>query len=152
MFVSVNEYKGKKQYNQGFANRSSRLLMFLKIGVFKIFSIFTGKHARWSLKHTRFPVKCEIIKPFQSRVTFLYLLKTSENLRFSDIFRENRNVALCQNGFRTSFLRNMSGGCFCSKHIEERQKKHFFSASKHFYSHGHVIQTNLSSSRHCFLL
>ena len=64
MFVSVNEYKGKKQYNQGFANRSSRLLMFLKIGVFKIFSIFIGKHARWSLKHTRFPVKCEIIQPF----------------------------------------------------------------------------------------
>ena len=55
-FVSMNEYNAKKQYNQGFGNRSSRSEMFFNIGVFKDFAIFTGKHACWSLKHTCFPV------------------------------------------------------------------------------------------------
>ena len=37
---------------------------------------------------------CVIFNPFQSSVTFLYPLKTSENQRFSDIFRGYRNVTL----------------------------------------------------------
>ena len=32
--------------------------------------------------------------PFLSSVTFLYPVKTSENQRFSDVFRGNRNVTL----------------------------------------------------------
>ena len=34
------------------------------------------------------------IKPFKSNVAFLYPLKTSENLWFSDVFRGYRNVTL----------------------------------------------------------
>ena len=34
------------------------------------------------------------INPFYSSVTFLYPLKTSENQRFSDVFRGYRNVTL----------------------------------------------------------
>ena len=34
------------------------------------------------------------LNPFQSSVTFLYPLKTSENLWFSDVFRGYRNVTL----------------------------------------------------------
>ena len=55
-FVSVNEYKAKKQHSQGFGNRSSRSQMFFKIVVFKNFAIFTEKHTCWSLQYTCFPV------------------------------------------------------------------------------------------------
>ena len=34
------------------------------------------------------------INPYSPNVTFLYLQKTSENLRFSDVFRGYRNVTL----------------------------------------------------------
>ena len=46
--VKKNE-KGKKQYNQGLGDRSSRSQMFFKIDVLKHFTIFTGKHLCWSL-------------------------------------------------------------------------------------------------------
>ena len=51
-FVSVNEYKAKKQHNQGFGDGSNRSQMFFKIDVFKNFAIFTGKHTCCSLQHT----------------------------------------------------------------------------------------------------
>ena len=35
-----------------------------------------------------------LLNPFYSSVTFLYPLKTSENLWFSDVFRGYRNVTL----------------------------------------------------------
>ena len=41
--VSLKEDKAKKQYNQGFGNRSSSSEMFFKIGTLKNFAIFTGK-------------------------------------------------------------------------------------------------------------
>ena len=44
------------------------------------------------------------LDPFESNVTFLYpplSLKTSENHRFSDIFRGYRNVTLDLNGLNT---------------------------------------------------
>ena len=55
-FVSLNNYKAKKQYNQGFGSRISFFEMFFKTGVLKNLAIFTGKHVRWSLQHTCFPV------------------------------------------------------------------------------------------------
>ena len=42
----------------------------------------------------------ERFSPFQSSVTFLYPLKTSENQRFSDVFRGYRNVTQDQNGLK----------------------------------------------------
>ena len=46
---------------------------------------------------------CEIfhkkaINPFSTNVPLLYPLKTSENLRFSDVFRGYRSRALVENG------------------------------------------------------
>ena len=38
------------------------------------------------------------LHPFQANVSFLYPLKTSENLWFSDVFRAYRKGALAQNG------------------------------------------------------
>ena len=38
------------------------------------------------------------INPFQASISFLYPLKTSENHRFSDIFRGHRNGTLTWNG------------------------------------------------------
>ena len=35
-----------------------------------------------------------LLNPFQANSTFLYPLKTSENQRFSDIFRGYKNAAL----------------------------------------------------------
>ena len=39
-------------------------------------------------------LKWVMINPFESSVTFLYPLKTSENLWFSDVFRGYRNMSL----------------------------------------------------------
>ena len=41
---------------------------------------------------------CHTFNPFQSNATFLYPLKTSENHRFSDVFRGYRNVTLDKMG------------------------------------------------------
>ena len=38
--------------------------------------------------------KCNKVNPFQVNVPFLYPLKTSENLWFSDVFNEHRNGTL----------------------------------------------------------
>ena len=48
-----------------------------------------------------FPGGIEIkhcLNPYSPNFTFLYPLKTSENLRFSDVFREHRNVTLGKYG------------------------------------------------------
>ena len=51
-----------------------------------------------------FYVKCSTemkwINPFHANVSFLYSLKTSENQRFSDIFRGCRNGTLACKGLR----------------------------------------------------
>ena len=39
-----------------------------------------------------------LFNPYSPSVTFLYPLKTSENLRFSDVFRGYRNVTLGEYG------------------------------------------------------
>ena len=41
--------------------------------------------------------------PYSPSVTFLYPLKTPENLRFSDVFRGYRNVTLGENEFIEKF-------------------------------------------------
>ena len=41
------------------------------------------------------------VNPLMSSVTFLYPLKTSENCRFSDVFREYKKVTLDINGLIT---------------------------------------------------
>ena len=38
-----------------------------------------------------------LINPFSTNVLLLYLLKTSENLRFSDVLRRNRSETLVEN-------------------------------------------------------
>ena len=38
--------------------------------------------------------------PFSTNIPFLYLLKTSENWRFSDVFRGYRSESLVENGLR----------------------------------------------------
>ena len=39
-----------------------------------------------------------LLNPYSLNVTFLFLLKTSENRRFSDVFRGYRNVTLGEYG------------------------------------------------------
>ena len=40
----------------------------------------------------------KLVNPFSTNVPFLYPLKISENLRFSDVFRGYRSVTLVENG------------------------------------------------------
>ena len=51
----------------------------------------------WSKKSGQ---KFKYINPYSPNVTFLHPLKTSENRRFSDIFRGYRNVTLREYGLR----------------------------------------------------
>ena len=44
------------------------------------------------------------INTYSPNVTFLYPLKTSENIRFSDVFRGYRNVTLGEYGLRNNAL------------------------------------------------
>ena len=46
--------------------------------------------------------------PYSPNVTFLYPLKTSENWRFSDVFRGYRNITLGEYGLECSIVRNAS--------------------------------------------
>ena len=47
-----------------------------------------------------------LFNPLMSSVTFLYPLKTSENLRFSDVFKGYKNVTLDINGLiRSHFVK-----------------------------------------------
>ena len=41
-----------------------------------------------------------LFNPYSPNVTFLYPLQTSENPRFSDVFREYRNVTLEEYGLK----------------------------------------------------
>ena len=68
--------------------RGSSSQMFFKIGVFKNFANFTGKHLCWSL----FLIKLESPRP----------AKWMGSWRF-----EIREI------FKNTFLQNTSGGCFC---------------------------------------
>ena len=43
------------------------------------------------------------VNPFSTNVPLLYSLKTSENLRFSDVFRGYRSGTLVENGLMKSF-------------------------------------------------
>ena len=76
--------------------RSSRSQMFFKIGVLKIFAVFTGKHQRWSL----FLIKLQTWRP----------VKRLQHRCFSvDIAKF----------LRTSFLQNTSGGCKIMKFCKD---------------------------------
>ena len=74
--------------------RSSQSPMFLRIGVFKKFTIFTGKHKCWSL----------------------FLIKLL-GFRPAALFKRDSKVGVflwahCENFKYTFFLQNTSGGCF----------------------------------------
>ena len=43
-----------------------------------------------------------MVNPFSTNVPLLYPLKTSENFRFSDVFRGYRSGTLVENGFTTN--------------------------------------------------
>ena len=43
-----------------------------------------------------------LISPFLANITLLYPLKTSENQKFSDVFREYRSEILVENGLSKS--------------------------------------------------
>ena len=70
--------------------RSSRSHMFFKIGVLKKFTVFRGKHQRWSL----FMIKLQTWRP----------AKRLQHRRFPV------NIAKF---LRTPFLQSTSGGCVC---------------------------------------
>ena len=64
------------------------LSLFLWIMLLRIFYLFIlPKLYLWEHKLVQ-----TAFNPFLSSVTFLYLLKTSENQRFSDVFKLYRNV------------------------------------------------------------
>ena len=50
------------------------------------------------LNETPYVIASPCLNPYPPNVTFLYPLKTSENLRFSDVFRGYRNVTLGEHG------------------------------------------------------
>ena len=70
--------------------RRSRSQMFFKIGIFKNFAVFIGKHQRWSL--------------------FLIILQTGRPAKRHQYRCFPVNIAKF---LRTPFLQNYSGGCFC---------------------------------------
>ena len=77
--------------------RSSRSQMFLKIGVLKKFTIFTGEHLCWTL----FLIKLPSFSP-------------------ATLFKRDSQAGvflctLCENFNCTFFLQNTSGGCFFIK-------------------------------------
>ena len=54
------------------------------------------------------------LNPFLSNATFLYPLKMSENLWFSDVFRGYRNMTLDKNGLRIVLnSKNVKGSVIC---------------------------------------
>ena len=73
-------------------NRSNHQRCSVRKGVLRNFTKFAGKHLCQSLFF-----KNDLFNPFQSSVTFLYPLKTSENLWFSDVFR---GVQKCDTGLK----------------------------------------------------
>ena len=46
----------------------------------------------------------QLLNPYSPNATFLYPLKTSENLRFSEVFRGYRNVTLGEYGLNSLSL------------------------------------------------
>ena len=63
----------------------------------------------WKIKEFKKKIKIKVyftLKPFQANVSFLYNLKTSENQRFSDVFRGYRNRILAWNGLKKKNTRN----------------------------------------------
>ena len=74
-------------------SRSSRLQIFLKIGILKSFANFTGKHLYWSL----------FLKNLQA-----------EGLQLHNKRLQHRCFPMKFVKFlRTPFLKNTSGNCFC---------------------------------------
>ena len=49
------------------------------------------------------------VKPFSTNIPFLYPLKTSENLRVSDVFRGYRGGTLVENGLKAKASTGMMG-------------------------------------------
>ena len=64
--------------------------------------IFESHSSIIAIKNDGNPNDQSAFNPLQSCVAFLYPLKTSENLRFSDVFREYRKVTPCCNGLNLS--------------------------------------------------
>ena len=62
---------------------------------------FQDEEKEKRLEQLKQKVSCN---PYSSNVTFLYPLKTSENLLFSDIFRGYRNVTLGEYGLSLKFV------------------------------------------------
>ena len=67
----------------------------------------------------------ETFKPFQTNAPFLYLLKTSENQRFSDVLKGSRNGKLDWNELNSQFPKASSHKLRILQN--ERQKKILFS-------------------------
>ena len=58
-YISMVNFKISLVENQCLPFRSSRLQIFFKVGVLKIYAIFTGKHLLWSL----FLIKFKSFRP-----------------------------------------------------------------------------------------
>ena len=60
----------------------------------------------WSHANLNNPLKF-MINPFSTNAPLLHLLKTSKNLRFSDVFRGYRSEALIENGLNKAKKMNV---------------------------------------------
>ena len=71
----------------------------------RIFSIFSPNAGKYCLEKLRIRSLFTqwwslILNPFHASISFLYPLKTSEKLWFSNVFRGYRNETLTRNGFK----------------------------------------------------
>ena len=77
------------------------------------------------------------LNPFVPKAPFLYPLKTSKNLRFSDVFRGQRKGALGTNGLKEE------GACFKLRHYSHeilKISRFFFQINYHYDIQSHIFQ------------
>ena len=85
--------------NSGFSNTDTLLLHSFQQGLVLVTHLIELIDAAATLSQGRYGYNDNnILNPFQANVPFLYHLKTSENQRFSDVFREYRKGTLAWNG------------------------------------------------------
>ena len=70
----------------------------MKIIFVSLSIIYQGQDEEGGAAHCGIPISSSNINPFSTKVPLLYLLKTSENRRFLDVFRGYRSGTLVENG------------------------------------------------------
>ena len=67
-------------------------------------NFLSPNHGEGNVEKASKPYYSYYLNPYSPNVTFLYHLKTSENRRFSDVFRGNRNVTLGEYGLNPNLI------------------------------------------------